>query len=93
MSLLIEVSITDSLDKWRCNLEPSGDFTVKSVRQHIDNVVFSTVDIITRWNRFVPIKVNIFVWRLVLDCLPTRMNLDKRGLALTQICVLFVLTI
>ncbi|GJX16952.1 RNA-directed DNA polymerase, eukaryota, reverse transcriptase zinc-binding domain protein [Tanacetum coccineum] len=34
----------------------------------------------TRWSRFIPIKVNVLVWRLCLDKLPTLMNLDKKGI-------------
>nr|GEZ97968.1 RNA-directed DNA polymerase, eukaryota [Tanacetum cinerariifolium] len=34
----------------------------------------------TRWVRFVPIKVNIFIWRARQDCLPTRVNLVRRGI-------------
>lgn len=34
----------------------------------------------TRWVKLVPIKLNIFSWRLIKDCLHTRLNLSKRGL-------------
>nr|GEU34242.1 RNA-directed DNA polymerase, eukaryota, reverse transcriptase zinc-binding domain protein [Tanacetum cinerariifolium] len=32
----------------------------------------------TRWVKFIPIKINIFVWRVRLDRLPTRCNLLNR---------------
>ncbi|GKA86090.1 F-box domain containing protein [Tanacetum coccineum] len=35
-----------------------------------------------RWNKNLPIKVNIHTWRLFLDRLPTRYNLDIRGIDL-----------
>lgn len=34
----------------------------------------------TRWNKIVPRKVNIHVWRLIKDRLPTRFNLWFRGI-------------
>ncbi|GJZ35244.1 RNA-directed DNA polymerase, eukaryota [Tanacetum coccineum] len=37
------------------------------------------VNVPTRWVNVVPIKVNIFAWKLALDRLPTRANLALRG--------------
>ncbi|GKF26677.1 RNA-directed DNA polymerase, eukaryota, reverse transcriptase zinc-binding domain protein, partial [Tanacetum coccineum] len=34
----------------------------------------------TQWNNMIPIKVNIFLWRLSLNKLPSRMNLDRKGI-------------
>ncbi|GJR72697.1 RNA-directed DNA polymerase, eukaryota, reverse transcriptase zinc-binding domain protein [Tanacetum coccineum] len=39
----------------------------------------------TRWNRLVPKKVNIFVWRAIKGKLPVRVELDKRGIDLDTI--------
>ncbi|GJS91983.1 zf-CCHC domain-containing protein [Tanacetum coccineum] len=36
-------------------------------------------DIPTRWVKNIPIKVNIFAWKLALDRLPTRANLVQRN--------------
>nr|GEV32733.1 RNA-directed DNA polymerase, eukaryota, reverse transcriptase zinc-binding domain protein [Tanacetum cinerariifolium] len=36
----------------------------------------------TRWNRFIPIKINISTWRVLNERLPTRYNLDMRGIDL-----------
>ncbi|KAL4571167.1 hypothetical protein LXL04_017918 [Taraxacum kok-saghyz] len=35
---------------------------------------------VTRWNRFIPIKVNVFIWRLCLNPLPVRGNLYAKGI-------------
>ncbi|GKE15408.1 RNA-directed DNA polymerase, eukaryota, reverse transcriptase zinc-binding domain protein, partial [Tanacetum coccineum] len=48
----------------------------------VENIVLSDQDmspIGTRWTRSIPIKVNIFIWRLTLNKLPLRVNLDRRG--------------
>ncbi|GJU08416.1 reverse transcriptase domain, reverse transcriptase zinc-binding domain protein [Tanacetum coccineum] len=38
-----------------------------------------------RWNKNRPIKINIHSWRLSLNCLPTRFNLDRRGIDLNSV--------
>ncbi|GKB38585.1 RNA-directed DNA polymerase, eukaryota [Tanacetum coccineum] len=53
---------------------------VKEVRNCIDDIFLPSQVIETRWVRFVPIKVNIFIWRARQDCLPTRVNLVRRGI-------------
>nr|GEZ89587.1 RNA-directed DNA polymerase, eukaryota [Tanacetum cinerariifolium] len=42
----------------------------------------------TRWNRCIPIKVNVFLWRLVLNKLPTRVNLDTKGIDVDSVLCL-----
>ncbi|GKD79600.1 RNA-directed DNA polymerase, eukaryota, partial [Tanacetum coccineum] len=39
----------------------------------------------TRWVKVVPIKINIFGWRVCLDKLPTRLNLSLRGVDVPSI--------
>ncbi|GJX27560.1 RNA-directed DNA polymerase, eukaryota, reverse transcriptase zinc-binding domain protein [Tanacetum coccineum] len=34
----------------------------------------------TRWSKDVPIKINVFIWKLLFDKPPTRDNLEKKGL-------------
>nr|GEW78193.1 RNA-directed DNA polymerase, eukaryota [Tanacetum cinerariifolium] len=36
----------------------------------------------TRWVKYIPIKVNVFAWRARRDCLPTRVQLIRRGVTL-----------
>nr|GEV33091.1 RNA-directed DNA polymerase, eukaryota, reverse transcriptase zinc-binding domain protein [Tanacetum cinerariifolium] len=56
------------------------NFSVKSARVAIDKKLLITGMNVTRWNKLVPIKVNILGWRLSIDKLPTRVNLDARGI-------------
>ena len=51
-----------------------------SAPNYIDSKILVVYLSSTRWNRFVPIKVNVFAWRLGLNKTPTRANLDKRGI-------------
>ena len=37
---------------------------------------------LTRWNNFIPIKLNILLWRIALVRIPTRNNFVSRGIVL-----------
>ncbi|GKD39908.1 RNA-directed DNA polymerase, eukaryota [Tanacetum coccineum] len=43
------------------------------------------VSVPTRWVKVMPIKVNIFAWRVWLDNLPTQYNLSSKGLEIPSI--------
>nr|GEV83772.1 RNA-directed DNA polymerase, eukaryota, reverse transcriptase zinc-binding domain protein [Tanacetum cinerariifolium] len=70
-NLLATCSLTDTEDTWTWSLSlPS--FTVKSTRDHIDNFTLLDGDLETRLNRYLPKKINIFIWRDLRNRLPTR---------------------
>ncbi|GJZ89142.1 RNA-directed DNA polymerase, eukaryota [Tanacetum coccineum] len=70
---------------WVWTLESSGEFSVRSARSYIDDALFPTVGAPTRWVSVVPIKINVFAWRVSLDRLPTRINLSLRGIDIPSI--------
>nr|GEW62837.1 RNA-directed DNA polymerase, eukaryota, reverse transcriptase zinc-binding domain protein [Tanacetum cinerariifolium] len=70
MSLVSSVALSDSQDRWFWSFCGSGIFTVKSARELIDKHILATSSP-TRWSKVVPTKLNIIVWRLVLDKLPS----------------------
>ncbi|PWA89445.1 Endonuclease/exonuclease/phosphatase [Artemisia annua] len=80
-SIIDQVSLSPSLDRWVCSLSSDGSFSVKEARIAIDEVYLPQHTESTRWVKVVPIKVNIFVWRAWRDCLPTRTNLIRRGVS------------
>ncbi|GJS39005.1 RNA-directed DNA polymerase, eukaryota, partial [Tanacetum coccineum] len=59
-------------DRWYCDLNGEGLFRVKDIRLAIDEMFVN----------FVPIKVNVLVWRARLDRIPTKINLINRGISL-----------
>nr|GEY69233.1 RNA-directed DNA polymerase, eukaryota, reverse transcriptase zinc-binding domain protein [Tanacetum cinerariifolium] len=67
-------------DRWAWSLNGKGVFSVKSAREEIDKHLLVTSSSPTRWSNLLPIKFNIFSWRMFLDKLPTRVNLSNRGL-------------
>ncbi|GJS12312.1 RNA-directed DNA polymerase, eukaryota [Tanacetum coccineum] len=81
-SILNSVMLSQASDRWYCSLSSSGDFCVKEVRTAIDDMALPSHPEPTRWVKFIPIKINIFVWRARRDCLPTRHNLVHKGVVL-----------
>ncbi|GJW44542.1 RNA-directed DNA polymerase, eukaryota, reverse transcriptase zinc-binding domain protein [Tanacetum coccineum] len=69
-------------DTWHYVLHNSRIFSVLSMRKWIDTTLSPASDNFDRirWNRLLPIKVNIHSWRLGLDRLPTRCNLNAHGI-------------
>nr|GEV68368.1 RNA-directed DNA polymerase, eukaryota, reverse transcriptase zinc-binding domain protein [Tanacetum cinerariifolium] len=63
----------------------TGEFTVASVRQFIDDHLLFEVSSKLRWRKIVPIKVNILAWKIKINFLPSRLNLSIRGLDIHSI--------
>ncbi|GAU29337.1 hypothetical protein TSUD_227080 [Trifolium subterraneum] len=69
-------------DKWVWKLHPSSCYNVKSAYSYLTE---SDVHLNEDYNRFMrvkslPLKVNLFMWRLFLNKLPTKDNLLRRGI-------------
>ncbi|GJW87255.1 RNA-directed DNA polymerase, eukaryota [Tanacetum coccineum] len=62
-----------------------GEFSVKSASTFIDNYLLPKLEVPTRWIKVVPIKINIFSWKVFFDKLPTRLNLSLRGVEIPSI--------
>lgn len=78
--MLSQVVFSARSDKWEWELEMDGEFTVSST------LPFGSVA--TRWCRLVLIKVNVLLWHVLLDILPTRNNLDAKNIDFPSIiCV------
>nr|GEV05023.1 hypothetical protein [Tanacetum cinerariifolium] len=71
--------------RWRWDLNGSGEFHVKDVRNLLDDLFLPKDDSVTRWSKYVPIKINVFAWRVALDRLPTRTNLLQRGVSVEDL--------
>nr|GEV08526.1 hypothetical protein [Tanacetum cinerariifolium] len=77
-SLMESVSLSHSCDRWICDLSGDGEFRVKEVRNFLDNLFLPSYADATRWVKYIPIKINVFVWCARRDFLPTRVNLSRR---------------
>ncbi|GJY15770.1 RNA-directed DNA polymerase, eukaryota [Tanacetum coccineum] len=86
LSVYIEgMTLVDMRDKWSWSLDGSGEFSVASVRNLIDDYRLNTVSSKTRWSKAVPIKINIHAWKVKMDGLPTRFNISRRGMKIDSI--------
>lgn len=76
----------DKEDKWQWQFNGNTEFSVASLRRHFDHHILpSSSNYKSYWNRLVPKKVNVFIWRLIRDCLPTSINLFAKGIDVTTV--------
>ncbi|KAL4588543.1 hypothetical protein LXL04_001434 [Taraxacum kok-saghyz] len=64
---------------WIWDPDKKRGFSVNSMRKLLDGDQLQNSPISTIWCKLVPIKANVFVWRARLNRLPTRLNLERRG--------------
>ncbi|GJW79943.1 RNA-directed DNA polymerase, eukaryota, reverse transcriptase zinc-binding domain protein [Tanacetum coccineum] len=67
------------------SLSNDGMFSVRDARLIIDAHLLPAIDNHTQWEKCIPRKVNIFMWRFKLDRLPHRLNLSSRGMDIPSI--------
>ncbi|XP_023732437.1 uncharacterized protein LOC111880260 [Lactuca sativa] len=84
-SLLLSVSLTPMEDRLMWTLSSLGDFSIGSVGTLVNSCTLLLTDIATQWVSLLPIKVSIFAWKLVLDRLPTRLNISRGGLDISSL--------
>nr|GEV22115.1 hypothetical protein [Tanacetum cinerariifolium] len=96
-AIIGSVSLMVQRDTWQWSLDVAGGFSVAYARAFVDDTMLEADFVATRWNRTIPIKVNVFLWRLHLNKLPSRVNLERRGVQidsiLCQTCQLDVETV
>ncbi|GJR37931.1 reverse transcriptase domain, reverse transcriptase zinc-binding domain protein [Tanacetum coccineum] len=71
-------------DRWRWTLGEDGDFKVKILTSLIEEKILQVENDghDTYWNKLVPKKVNVFVWREIKGRLLIRVELERRGIDL-----------
>ncbi|GJS06437.1 putative RNA-directed DNA polymerase, eukaryota, reverse transcriptase zinc-binding domain protein [Tanacetum coccineum] len=77
------VSLTDQSDSWTWSI--GVGYSVASTRVLVDEKLLGSSLEATRWIRYIPIKVNVFLWRLNLNKLPSRVNLDRKGIEVSSL--------
>ena len=78
-------------DRWQWDSDPYEGYSVRGAYQTLTDTDVPTVDGGEEhiWHKQVSLKVSILSWRLMKDRLPTRSNLQRRGLidATANTCV------
>lgn len=81
------VRISENSDIWAWDQKQGVSFSVAAVKTALRGVRDGQSALRMRWVNWVPIKVNILVWRIEQDRLPTRVELAKRRIELpSTIC-------
>ncbi|GJS62440.1 RNA-directed DNA polymerase, eukaryota [Tanacetum coccineum] len=78
-NLIGSTILTNLEDRWVWDLNGEGVFRVKDVRNLLDESFLPKDSTATRWVKSIPIKINVFAWKVYLDRLLTRLNLIRRG--------------
>ena len=81
INLISNLYLSSEIVSWECTIDDSRLFTVKGMRNHITNLSHTSVAQFFRWNKALPIKINVFSWRASHA---TRSNLDKRDIDLNS---------
>ncbi|GKB38202.1 RNA-directed DNA polymerase, eukaryota, reverse transcriptase zinc-binding domain protein [Tanacetum coccineum] len=84
-SRLVSIQLPMIQGRWIWSLDGTGKFSTESVRKLLDDKRLPKVSSKTRWIKPIPIKVNVFAWKVGLNKLPTRLNLSMRGLEIGSI--------
>ncbi|GKB74695.1 RNA-directed DNA polymerase, eukaryota, reverse transcriptase zinc-binding domain protein [Tanacetum coccineum] len=80
-----DVILSDQSDSWVWSLDVNAGFSVMSARILVDDSLLEAGIAATRWIRHILIKINVFLWRLNLNSLPSRVNLDRRGIEVNSL--------
>ncbi|GJX55614.1 hypothetical protein Tco_0285511 [Tanacetum coccineum] len=81
-TMLAEIShvdIASDTDACVWSLFNDGIFSHGVTLRHIDDCLLPSLDPPTLWDKTLPRKVNMFMWRLRLDRLQHRLNISYRG--------------
>ncbi|KAL6511810.1 hypothetical protein OROGR_021407 [Orobanche gracilis] len=77
---LLPDGISDADDTWVWYMDGKSHFSVANARRFFDYKLLPKIEKQTRWNKKVPKKINLFVWRLLRNGIPTHVNLFGRGI-------------
>ncbi|GJU86306.1 RNA-directed DNA polymerase, eukaryota, reverse transcriptase zinc-binding domain protein [Tanacetum coccineum] len=83
-SLISNLCLSNDEDMWECIISDDKRFTVKSMRTYINNLLHPLEPQPFKWNKILPIKINISSWQIFHKRLPTHCNLNRRGIDLNS---------
>nr|GEV72643.1 hypothetical protein [Tanacetum cinerariifolium] len=82
------VTLSDKGDSWQWWVNGCNGFSVALACSLVNSFFLDGDTVATRWNTFIPIKVNVLLWRLSLNKLSTRVNLDRKGIDIGSVLCL-----
>jgi hypothetical protein len=99
LNLLFPIQLDTSNDEWKCHHISEGMFSVRSIYRYLAGSIIPPIslepdlvrDLGFLWKSFAPSKITVFSWQLLLQRLPTKVNLAKRRVVeggVDSLCVL-----
>ncbi|GJX40419.1 RNA-directed DNA polymerase, eukaryota, reverse transcriptase zinc-binding domain protein, partial [Tanacetum coccineum] len=82
---LQEFIFSEVPDRVTWDLDESGVFSVSSMRSCLDAFLLGSSGVPTRWNTLALRKLNILLWRILRDKIPTRLNVSDKGIDLDSL--------
>ncbi|XP_071704376.1 uncharacterized protein [Rutidosis leptorrhynchoides] len=79
------ISLNKDVDRKVWSLSNEGVYTVRDIRALIDISILPGSHLVTRWVKQLPRKINVFIWRVAWNTLPTRLNFSARGMDIEDI--------
>ncbi|XP_076941406.1 uncharacterized protein LOC143610952 [Bidens hawaiensis] len=79
-NLLSKVVLSEAKDKWVWEADSGGIFSVTSVKSLLNRGRNLQKNNEMRWVSWVPIKVNVLMWRIEMERIPTRLALVRRNI-------------
>ncbi|KAJ0909846.1 putative reverse transcriptase zinc-binding domain-containing protein [Helianthus annuus] len=88
-NVLKDVVVSDEKDRWIWSLDKSGSFSSASLKSWVDKDVGIGALRSVKKCGWVAAKCNLFIWRTILDRIPTRQALRRRNISIdSDVCVL-----
>ncbi|XP_071688860.1 uncharacterized protein [Rutidosis leptorrhynchoides] len=83
--VVCDIVLRDEQDRCEWTIATDRGYSVSDTRRFLDEGILPSSEISAKWWKFIPRKVNILLWRLAWDRLPTRLNFSKRGMEIKDI--------
>ncbi|KAJ0619222.1 putative RNA-directed DNA polymerase [Helianthus annuus] len=86
VKILEQVKIENKSDMWLWKQEEKPEiFKVCDLRSELDGINLIPETQVLKWLNWIPKKINCFLWRAVLDRIPTRVSLALRNIHLPSV--------
>ncbi|XP_022007480.1 uncharacterized protein LOC110906688 [Helianthus annuus] len=88
LSAVFDYEWKGGTDSWKWTADPNGSFSVKAAKALMRQHNQQTSSSLMKWKGWVPLKCKIMVWRSLINRMPTKVDLGKRGITLpNELCV------
>ncbi|XP_076902911.1 uncharacterized protein LOC143557812 [Bidens hawaiensis] len=82
MEAIYEFEWKGGIDKWKWKACSTGEFSVSSVKKLLAAAPSPISQVKMHWKVWTPMKCKLLVWRSIINRLPTKDELSKRGVIL-----------